>query len=821
MMQQDPYAAFSRPVGQSDPYAGIAAPVQGARPAAQPQRRAPSRQEGRQQTGAPTATAADERMFARAGGGYERDGTPTVSPIPGGEEAPTPHDYPGQYDYRTTGYVNTEEANDPNLLVLQGYSYDPQRQSWVRPGAPDAPAPAPAPAPKEPQTTPGYDLAMQQERDQQARYLEQGTNGYANPEFFDQLTAPINDEIAGGIGYLTQGAGNLLRQLQGRDIEVGARDRAGAMRDLSREGQRRFEGEHPGQAIGGGVLGGLLFAPGRVASAPGAVASFLRPTAGQAYGQAAGVGAAYGAADAEGGLLNRAVGAGTGAALSAATVGLLDPATYRGLRSGAAEAGARVQRGVGIQPRETPITERATRRAEQYVADLIESAGETPQGLLSRPATLAGKPITTAEAIGPTGVAQVTALTRRSGRTGALASDVLGQRADEQGARLMDDFTETLGINGATAQDTIAQVARQGREVASPLYRAAYEAQNVASPVLDGLMRRPSMKSAMQRAMQIAAEEGRAPNDIGLVTRRIARPGGGGYDEVVEVVTPSMQTWDYVKRGLDDVLETYRDPTTRRMNLDTQGRAAESTRQALRAELTNTKQPWGQAYADALQAGGDPIRLESAFNEGSRLLSSSVPERIFRDRVARMAEPERMALLAGYADNLNTLARSGRLRPRTLRNPALREKIGLLVGQDRAAQLMTRLGAEVSMAATGSRMAPGTNSTTAEAMEAMRQQDRGVGLLADFASNLETSPGPIAATTKTAVEALMAPLAGFVHGIQTPAPQPVRDEIGRLLMMAPDELVGLLGARRPRNGARLPAGVTAASEERSRGLLAQ
>lgn len=256
-----------------------------------------------------------------------------------------------------------------------------------------------------------------------------------------------------------------------------------------------------------------------------------------------------------------------------------------------------------------------------------------------------------------------------------------------------------------------------------------------------------------------------------------------------------MQTWDYVKRGLDDVLEGYRDPTTRRMNLDTAGRAAESTRQALRSELTNPNTPWGPAYRAALEAGGDAPRLEGAFREGPNLFSSTVNERTFRNRVGAMGEADRGAMLSGIVDDLYNKARTGRINIRQLRTPASREKLSLLMGGEQADDFVNRLAMEADMARLGGRMAPGSNSITSEVMEAIREQDRGVGILSDLSRNLENSPGPISALMKTGTEAAMAPLSGFVRGVQSPAPQATRDEIARLLLGSPEDLSNLLGAQ--------------------------
>lgn len=542
-----------------------------------------------------------------------------------------------------------------------------------------------------------------------------------------------------------------------------------------------------------------------------------------------GGGALFGAANTDGNLQDRAQAGAVGGLIGAAAGPLVNeivgavPGLIRRTGSGASEATSRVTRGIGIQPAEKPVTPQATDAAMDYVKGLLNQSG---RDIASDPVAALGKPITAAEAMGRTGINQMTALSRRSGQAGDMALDVLGSRAVEQSGRVLDDLAAASGLQPGAAEDAISTIARQSREAARPLYETAYQAQNVDSPALRDLMSRPSVRAAMNKAVKIAQDEGRNPDELGMVTRAVGVDDAGlPILEVTEVRAPSMQTWDYVKRGMDDVLEGYRDSTTGRMNLDTGGRAAEANRQALRAELANTSQPWGAAYKAALEAGGDAPRVEAAFREGPNLFSSRVNERTFRQRVEGMNETQRNATLAGIVDDLFNKARTGRVNIRQLRTPAVREKMALLMGPEKADGFLTRLAAEADMARSGARMAPGTNSTTAEALEAMREQDRGVGWISDFADKMDNGKGPIGAAIETGTEALLSPVAGFVRGFQAPASQPVRDEIARLLLMDPNNLAGLLasraGPRRPVTPAAAAGGLLSVPVAQSGGLLSQ
>jgi hypothetical protein len=140
---------------------------------------------------------------------------------------------------------------------------------------------------------------------------------------------------------------------------------------------------------------------------------------------------------------------------------------------------------------------------------------------------------------------------------------------------------------------------------------------------------------------------------------------GFQFDEagdVIRVREPSMETLDYVKRGLDDVVNTYRDSTTRRLNLDAEGQSVDGIRRQLRDELVRLN----PVYGEALSAGGDPLRLEEAFRQSDRLFQVGTPERTFRVATERMGEAERNALVAGFADRLFRDAQAGRLSTRQL-----------------------------------------------------------------------------------------------------------------------------------------------------------
>ena len=104
---------------------------------------------------------------------------------------------------------------------------------------------------------------------------------------------------------------------------------------------------------------------------------------------------------------------------------------------------------------------------------------------------------------------------------------------------------------------------------------------------------------------------------------------------------PNMRTLDAVKRGLDNIVEQYRDPTTGRLVLDQRGRAVDSVRKAFVDHL-DTLNP---DYAAARAAWAGPSQSLDALSLGRRALSND-PE-ITASVVSRMSPSDRQFFLSG------------------------------------------------------------------------------------------------------------------------------------------------------------------------------
>jgi len=272
------------------------------------------------------------------------------------------------------------------------------------------------------------------------------------------------------------------------------------------------------------------------------------------------------------------------------------------------------------------------------------------------------------------------AASRSSGVARTVARDALDERQAGLADRVTQAIQRDLGpvANPHEVADTLMTKARND---AAPLYDAAYAEPGAAAfgYKVAPLLQRPSMRAAMKNAYRIAAEEGRDPTSLGFDLD----PEGN----VTLTRTPSWQTMDYVKRGLDDVVESYRDPVTGRLNLDTEGRAINNTRTSFVKAFDNSN----PIYAQARQAWGGPVSGVNAMNTGRKFLNMTADdiEARMRDMTpfekqmaalgARRAMAETVSSKGDTADVVNALVGTGKKRAMLARLFGDRQSFGRFV----------------------------------------------------------------------------------------------------------------------------------------------
>ena len=131
---------------------------------------------------------------------------------------------------------------------------------------------------------------------------------------------------------------------------------------------------------------------------------------------------------------------------------------------------------------------------------------------------------------------------RAPGTTRERAFAFLEGRQADQGERVIAETRRLLGENRKFGE-VMDEIGKRQREMAVPLYEQAFQAPVEITNELRDLLGRPTFKKAALKAQQLAADEGR---DI----PKIIFEDEAGKLELV--ANPDMETFDWIKRALDD-----------------------------------------------------------------------------------------------------------------------------------------------------------------------------------------------------------------------------------------------------------------------------
>lgn len=356
-------------------------------------------------------------------------------------------------------------------------------------------------------------------------------------------------------------------------------------------------------------------------------------------------------------------------------------------------------------------------------------------------------------------------------------------RANSAGADTAIDSTLTARADAAKRRAVLAveqnlapvtDVKKLGKDIqgaarldAAPLKERAFAQQPpVNDPVISDILKTPTGKQALERARKIAADERRNPDEIGLVwqtvkgpdetvTRTVQKPGllgetvqgteqvqvpGRARDEIVSLKGSSWETLDYMRRGLDAVLDSRRNPITGKLEYDRAGEtsAIEKLRSDFAKRMRTINEDYG-AYVDILAgpySNAEQLRLGAKFMAPE--LNSAQLEELVKGLKPDQLEHYRLAAGNALIDRLKRPGNSWNTL-RSDKNIDLEEKLRVLFPGENIDKINKLADFERLMQKTKDRITG--NSDT---------QIRG-NIQESVSANAANSPGALAAETGLAV----------------------------------------------------------------------
>lgn len=317
----------------------------------------------------------------------------------------------------------------------------------------------------------------------------------------------------------------------------------------------------------------------------------------------------------------------------------------------------------------------------------------------------------------------------------------------------------------------------------------------VWSPRLQQFLDSPEVKAGISRGLTIQRREALAsgepfnPNEYALK----------GFDENGDPIVgnvPNLRLLDAGKRGLDAMLEDYRDKTTGKMQWNEESRSLEAVRKAYVDEIDHVAPP---EYGQARSAASDYLSANHAFQLGQKsILNNRVTEAQFRGMVKNMSTSDIEAMKGGIANKIFDLAQTGTIRPKAFMTPLAQAKLEIALGPTQARNFVDNLESEAAMKAFEQRAQAVAGSQTTPLAQASRDMD-------EFEN-------PARPTLSHAAEFIRHPVRGTLAGVLNLGQRAInasrtrglgvegRNEVGRLLMLPPKELADVL-----RNAAAPPA----------------
>ena len=393
--------------------------------------------------------------------------------------------------------------------------------------------------------------------------------------------------------------------------------------------------------------------------------------------------------------------------------------------------------------------------ARRRVAQAMLRDGVTPDQVTARMSKL-GDDAILAESSGYNTRDLLDTMATLTGRTKNYTEDLIRTRQAQRGGKLAQAAQAQLSPSGSRLADTVESLITKRDVEATPLYDQLKTVTITLDDDLKQILDASKKLGAFSRAEKIATGL-REPFSL---------------KDVNKATDVQMTDLDKVKRGLDDLINS-KTATNERGEVNEFGRSIIQLKRDLLKRLddmTVDSETGKSLYASARNAYAGPSALISAAELGRTVINK--PAATIRSLIKDMSESELESFRVGAYEGLRDLAgtQSGQTRLLNMwKEPSTQERLKEVFPSERAyREFASSVAAEARKKEIQS-VGRGSQTAGREA----RMEDVGMETLKDTAN--------LAAAAKTMdVGSLINMLSNSMK--RTAVPEPVRDEIGRILM---------------------------------------
>lgn len=368
------------------------------------------------------------------------------------------------------------------------------------------------------------------------------------------------------------------------------------------------------------------------------------------------------------------------------------------------------------------------------------------------------------------------------GPTRARAAEFFGEQASAAPDRAADALK---GLSSKGYYGTLEALDKGREAAAAPLYKAARDkgAVGVWNEHLAELTGRDSLGKAWARAKGIASDRGDKLPEIFTVDA------AGNITGVKQV--PDLKSWDYIKRGLDDVIDDHKDKITGKITTD-KGRGVV----ALKRELLDELDAQIPEYAAARAAYAGPSHSIEVVDQGRDFWKSKGDPgdtiRTFKDLSAADKDYARIGIVREAMKDVGNTSDAGSVYVKLFNTPNKRALLETAF-PDRASfeKFAVQMRAEKEMLATNRTVTGGSPTSRIDADKAALSEGSNVidwvsalksgnplsilGMTLDKAKNLQRGMTPEVSAELGNLLFQMDPIEiqrimSRIGSVQTPAP---------------------------------------------------